>query len=119
MRILNETISVFTISIVLVIILFFQSCKTNDSDKFKIRAVEKGMFVKLSKHIVLNLNTYIYTLNISRKDAEKLEITNEFYDKVVRNVENMNEANKEILKTKHHSFNFHEYQNNTTIVIPN
>ena len=107
---------VISIAIILLTIISFQSCE-NSSDKTNNVNIKKEIYRKLCKHIVLNRTTYMYHVKISREDASKLGITNEFYDELVRDLGRMNKLTKEVLKAKNYSLSLKDYQNDTTLVI--
>jgi hypothetical protein len=85
MKILNETISVFTISIVLVTVLSIQSCKTNDSGKFKVRAIFQRKFYLL--FIMLQFVGFVSAQSPKKGIDVSKEYRNELKDRLCPKVD--------------------------------
>jgi hypothetical protein len=100
--------------VILLIALSVTSCNANREDS-KRKLTEKEMSAIIKKHITLK--DTLYVVDISRHKANKLGISNEFYDTLIINIKRANKMLKQTLKEKDAVIGITDMKNNKELEI--
>jgi len=100
--------------VILLIALSVTSCNANREDS-KRKLTEKEMSAIIKKHITLK--DTLYVVDISRYKANKLGISNEFYDTLIINIKRANKMLKQTLKEKDAVIGITDMKNNKELEI--
>jgi len=110
MKTFNFKTSLLSGSVVILLIAFsVTSCNANREDS-KRKLTEKEMSAIIKKHITLK--DTLYVVDISRYKANKLGISNEFYDTLIINIKRANKMLKQTLKEKDAVIGITDMKNN-------
>ncbi len=95
----NKFIIAVVVAIISVsIIPFFQSCNNENEEFIASSKNEKEMALLASKYLINTNNTF--TLELNKKEALAIGISNEYYDKMINEINKTNEEIKKITKNK-------------------
>jgi len=100
--------------VILLIALSVTYCNANREDS-KRKLTEKEMSAIIKKHITLK--DTLYVVDISRYKANKLGISNEFYDTLIINIKRANKMLKQTLKEKDAVIGITDMKNNKELEI--